>query len=58
MAVNLPALQASNTKYGNRRCEGTTDWGFVCFYVEDKRMCGWETKLISLNDSVPELVKP
>lgn len=57
MALTLPALQAPQTKYGARRCQGYTDWGFVCFYVQDKRLSGWETKIISLENSEPQLIK-
>ena len=57
MAINLPALQAPLTKYGNRRCVGTTDWGMICFYVEDGHLAGWESKIAILENAKAEIIK-
>lgn len=57
MAVNLPCLQAPLTKYGARRCVGTTDWGMMCFCVQEGRLCGWETKIAPLENAIPDMVK-
>lgn len=35
IAFTLPALQTSTTKFGKRRCMGTTDWGVLLLCVED-----------------------
>ena len=56
-AINLPALQASMTKYGSRRCVGITDWGVCCFFVEDGNLSGWESKIVQLENSQPETIK-
>lgn len=34
-SVITPALQGYGTKYGARRMEGTVDWGFIWFDLED-----------------------
>lgn len=57
LAVNLPALQAPLTKYGNRRCVGSTDWGITCFYVNEGKMVGWESKTVNLQNAKADLVK-
>ena len=57
MAVNLPALQAPLTKYGSRRCIGTTDWGMMCFTVDNGRLTGWQTKMTNLKNAVAQTVK-
>jgi hypothetical protein len=35
-AVITPALQGWGTKFGNRECEGTIDWGFLVFDIWDQ----------------------
>ena len=55
-AMTLPALQASCTKFG-RRCQGITDWGFVCFQVQDGRMSGLNLQIKILQNSLPQETK-
>ena len=35
LAMTLPALQASNTKFGARQCSGTVDFGLVEFKIKE-----------------------
>lgn len=41
LALTTPALQAPGTRYGERRCSGTVDFGFVVFDV-DKEHYTWQ----------------
>ena len=56
-AFTLPALQASNTKYGARQCAGLTDWGMVLFNVDGGRLCGWDCRLYELMSGRKRTVK-
>ena len=41
MALITPALQGWGSKFGDRVCEGTIDWGFVYFDVWSKTRWTW-----------------
>lgn len=41
LAVITPALQGWGSKFGERQCEGTIDWGFIYFDVESKNEWSW-----------------
>lgn len=42
LAIITPALQGWGSKYGERECEGTIDWGFVCFDIKNKQEWNWK----------------
>lgn len=46
LGITTPALQNSFSKYGERQCSGTTDWGMVSFDIESKEDWGWEHHVV------------
>ena len=42
LGITTPALQGHTTKYGERQCSGTVDYGFVHFDVEDDGEYAWQ----------------
>ena len=52
LAMTMPALQGW-TKYGAAQCEGTIDWGFVVFDVDDKGRWDWhaETQVLKTHNA-------
>ena len=52
----LPALQASNTKYGARRCSGITDWGMCKFTIDNGKLAGWDVQLRRLEPSRTNII--
>ncbi len=56
-AFTLPALQASDTKYGARQCVGLTDWGMCMFQVEDGALAGWDCRLYDLASHKRKIVR-
>ena len=55
-AFTIPALQASNTKYGARQCIGITDWGMCLFKVDDGMLSGWDCQMRELSASKRHVV--
>lgn len=56
-AFTLPALQASETKYGARQCYGITDWGMCLFNVADGKLAGWECQMVELNSNKKKIIR-
>jgi hypothetical protein len=48
LAMTLPALQATATKYGSRRCSGTVDFGLVHFDVTPSGEYSWRCHVAEL----------
>lgn len=46
LGVVMPALQGHGTKYGNRQCSGTVDWGLISIDVEDKADWTWNHHIV------------
>jgi hypothetical protein len=42
LGVTTPALQGHFTKYGEKQCSGTTDWGLIYFDIENKEEWSWK----------------
>jgi hypothetical protein len=49
MGMTTPALQAAGSKYGERRCVGIVDFGFVTFTV-DKGKYSWQPHIAKLQE--------
>lgn len=46
LALTTPALQGPGSKYGARRCSGTTDFGIVSFDVVSKTEYSWQAHIL------------
>jgi hypothetical protein len=57
LALTLPALQTSFTKFGKRRCIGTTDWGGVLIEVENGEILNHKPYLYTIHSSKDELIE-
>jgi hypothetical protein len=57
LALTLPALQTSFTKFGKRRCVGTTDWGGVLIEVENGEILNHKPYLYTIHSSKDELIE-
>lgn len=45
LAMITPSLQGWGSKFGERVCEGTIDFGFVFMDIKDKNNWGWQARI-------------
>lgn len=57
LALTTPALQGYGTKYGERRCSGTIDWGLVYFDIESKEKWSWTERIYKPRQVVVKPIK-
>ena len=46
LGLTTPALQGHGTKYGERQCSGSVDWGLVSFDIESKEDWTWDRHIV------------
>jgi len=51
LSMSLPALQGPGSKYGKRQCQGTVNFGFVHFDIEEGGY-SWEPHILKFRDAV------
>ena len=56
LGMTLPALQGFGSKYGERQCSGTVDFGFVHFDIS-KEGYQWQPHLLKIKSAFPKPIK-
>lgn len=51
LAMITPGLQGWGSKFGERICEGTVDFGFVHFDIIDKEQWGWQAHISGVDST-------
>jgi hypothetical protein len=56
LGMSTPALQAAGTKYGQRRCVGIVDYGFVTFQVNNQQY-SWQPHIAQIKEQKETIIR-